>query len=163
MSRKNMKPVKNKLPSLPKTAKEYFGKGSSVKGVYGVGAKSYMDKLAKHFDETTEGSYKSKSKAKKGSVYVNGKLKSVTYYELEMKPVKDAFLTIEAQRKKLKVRDKIVTGKFRTRSSAETNKKLAEKTRDKVNGTSTYKITKNGPKSTPYVLTITRYTQRRFR
>lgn len=83
-----MKPVKNKLPSLPKTAKQYFGNATSPKGVYGPGAKTYMDKLAKHLNETTEGMYKSKSKAKKGSVYVSGKRKSVTYYELDMKLVK---------------------------------------------------------------------------
>ncbi len=64
-------------------------------------------------------------------------------------------------RRKLKVRDRMVFGRFRTRKSAETNLKLAMGATKKVGGTSTYKLTKSGSPSRPYVITLTRYTQRR--
>jgi hypothetical protein len=64
-------------------------------------------------------------------------------------------------RKGMAVRSVNVMGKFKTRSRAASQLKLMVKTTQSVRGTGTYKLTKTGPSSTPYVITRTSYMQRR--
>ncbi len=64
-------------------------------------------------------------------------------------------------RRGMAVRSINVMGKFKTKSRAVSGLKLMVKTTQSVRGTGTYKLSKTGPASRPYVITRTSYMQRR--